>query len=85
MLNLDSFPQRRLVPNTDITSVRHQLRAESLNDAASTRELDPLLRTVNTSQNHNNRLLILETSWIYKNIINSSCRLRLLRIMDTII
>jgi len=56
MLNLDRSPQRRLVSNTDITSVRHQMRAESLNDAASTRELDPLIKTVNTSQNHNTNI-----------------------------
>jgi len=55
--NLDSIIQRRLVPSTDTPSVRHQSWTETLNDAASTRELDPLIRIVNTNQNHNISML----------------------------
>jgi len=56
--NLDSVIQRRLVPNTDIPSVRHPPWTGNLNDAASTREPDPLKGIINTSQNHNNIIRI---------------------------
>jgi len=51
--NSDDVCQPRLVPNTDISSVRHQTWTEDSIGAASARDLNPLMRTINTSQNHN--------------------------------
>jgi len=51
--NSEEVCQWRLVPNTDISSVRHQMWTEDSIGAASARDLNPLIRTINTSQNHN--------------------------------
>jgi len=59
--NLDSVTQRRLVPNTDISSVRHPMWTENIDDAASTRELDTLRGIINTSQNHNKTTCLWHT------------------------
>jgi len=49
----DTLPQRRLVLNTDISSVRHQMLTENSIDAASTRDLNQSGRIIDISQNHN--------------------------------
>jgi len=49
----DPSAQRRLVPNTDISSVRHQMLTENSIDAALTRDLKQSGRIIDTSQNHN--------------------------------
>jgi len=49
----DSISQRRLVPNTDISSVRHQRLPGNSIDAALTRDLNQSGRIIDTSQNHN--------------------------------
>jgi len=50
----ESISHRRLVPNTDIPSVRHQILLENSIDAASTRDLNQSGRRIDASQNHNN-------------------------------
>jgi len=49
----DTMPQRRLVPNTDISSVRHQMLIENSIDAALTHDLNQSGRIIGTSPNHN--------------------------------
>jgi len=49
----ESISHRRLVPNTDIPSVRHQMLLENSIDAALTRDLNQSGRRIDTSQNHN--------------------------------
>jgi len=66
--NIDSVTQRRLVLNTDTSSVRHPVWTENIDDAASTRELDTLRGVINTSQNHNSTMNICKCTLFY--IIN---------------
>jgi len=51
---LDGVRERRSVPSTDTSSVRHQLWQEEPIDDASTHGLNPITREINTGQNHNN-------------------------------
>jgi len=50
----EKLPQWRLVPNTDTSSVRHQMLTENSIDAALTRDLNQSGRIIDISQNHNN-------------------------------